>query len=137
MIVWILVEIVVVCSVKRLKVHIVEVSVFLPCDDPFVLHGIRNSESLEDTRSLGDDAVLDCLDAVFYLHLTLHFSDLGRKSLLIVILLSLLLGQRGIPCVVFCDSYLCRVLYIERIELEKFKGILGLDERVSYLGSGG
>ena len=93
MIVWILVEVVVVCSVKRLKFHIVEVSVFLPCYDPFVLHGVWNSESLEDTRSLCDYAVLGCLDAVFDLHLALHFSDLGRKSLLVVVFLSFLLGQ--------------------------------------------
>ena len=92
--------------------YVIEISVMLPCHDSLVMHRIREGICLEDTRSGFCDAVPACLDAVLDLHLAVGCSNQFRQTLLDVVCLALSSGERGVPCVVGCNRYICRVLYI-------------------------
>ena len=102
-----------------------------PCDDLLVLKGIGEHVSFKDTWSGFQDTVLHRLDAVLHSKFPVHFGNLCRKGLLIVIFPFFLPAQGVVPCIEFCLCNFGGILDIKGVKFVQFEAVSCLHERIA------
>ena len=89
----------IVTGVRLLDIHLVELPLMCPLDDPFVLKGVRKCESLKNPRGGLLDAVPVRLEAVLHVEHTVRYVLLDLFLHLEIVLFPFRLGESGVPSV--------------------------------------
>ena len=110
--------------------YLVELLLVGPPDDALVLHRVGQGESLKDARSVGYDAVLAGLEAVLALLVAVHLGGLPRRDLFHTDLLPLLLGEPGVPAVVFKLGADDGIRHVEGVEKRPVQRISCRDQGI-------